>query len=326
MRRVDSKLMLRTVRTTACAGLVLLLALMGIAGAQEENQTRSAPPDTSIVMPGGQEGSVFKDLVVEGEDLIRIEFGRPELQIDIDPQSAPGLEWGSIQEIVDRNQLSLVSPLVSFCAYEHFSYHARPWLDQFASGDIVHFRPSVRELDRWQLTVADSRGETVVNFEGKGRPPKEIGWDGRSLEGQPAPPGLTYSYVLEAFDRAGNKRSFVGEGFELPPYRLENEEAVMMLFSGSDISGSGDLSQKGSVLLSPILLDVASRINQSERLDQPIQVKATARSFQKAKTLAEGIAQALAPLILGGQGRIQSVTEVEPDAPKEGAIQVVVPR
>ena len=51
-------------------------------------------------------------------------------------------------------------------------------------------------------------------------PPEEITWDGRSSRGEPVTPGLTYSYVFEAFDRAGNKRNFVGEGFRLTAYRL----------------------------------------------------------------------------------------------------------
>ena len=33
-------------------------------------------------------------------------------------------------------------------------------------------------------------------------------------------PGLTYSYVFEAFDRAGNKRNIVGPGFTVPAYRI----------------------------------------------------------------------------------------------------------
>jgi hypothetical protein len=277
------------------------------------------------VLFGGQEGTVFKDLVVEGEDLIRIEFERPELKIDVDPQSAPGLEWGSIQDVLDRNQPDLVSSLVSFSSFEHLPRYARPWLDEFASGDIVRFRPSVEGSDRWQLTIANSRSEAVASFDGKGDPPREITWDGRSLDGKPVPPGLTYSYVLEAFDRAGNKRSFVGEGFELPSYRLESDEGLVMLFSGLELSTVPETPAGGSSMPSPLLLEAASRINQSERTDEPVLVEVTARSFEKANALAEGAVQALRPLILGEQARIQSFTTVEPDAPGDGTIQIVVP-
>lgn len=268
---------------------------------------------------------MFRDLIVEGEDRIRIEFERPELRIDVDPQSAPGLEWGSIQEVLNRNQVDRVSPLVSFSSYEHLPRYARPWLDGFASQDIVRFQPSIEGSDRWQLTIANSRSEAVAGFDGKGDPPREITWDGRSLDGKPSPPGLTYSYVLEAFDRAGNKRSFVGEGFELPSYRLETDEGLVMLFSGRELSAIPETAAGGSSLPSPLLLEVASRINQSEKTDEPVQVEVTARSFEKANTLAEVVVQALRPLIIGEQARIQSFTTVEPDAPGDGTIQIAVP-
>lgn len=322
----DLKRMLRTAATVLCAGALLLLTFAGTAGAQTENETQEATPDTGMVMPGGEEGTVFKDLVVEGEDLVRIEFERPELNIDVDPQSAPGLEWGSIQEILDRNRPDLTSPMFDFFAYDHFSIHARPWLDQFSSGRIVSFHPSVKGVDRWRLTIANSRGETVTSFGDDGKPPEEIGWNGLTLEGKPAAPGLTYSYVLEAFDKAGNKRSFVGEGFELPPYRLENKGEVVMLFSGVELSGSANLASRGPSVPAPILLEVADRINQSDKVDQPIRVQATARSFEKANMLTENVVMALNPLVLGGRARIQSFTTVKADAPNDGTIQIVVPR
>ncbi len=316
----------RMVRVATYAGAVLLFALMGAAASHAELQTKSTPRDSSMTIPAGEEGAVFKDLVVEGEDLIQIEFERPELHIDVDPQSAPGLHWGSTQEILDRNQPDLVSPLVGLFAYEHFSYHARPWLDLFASDDIVRFRPSVTDLERWKLTIANSRGETVASFEGKGKPPDEIGWDGGSLDGEPVPPGLTYSYVFEAFDRAGNKRNFVGEGFELPPYCVEEGQELVMLFSGRELSSQTGLSYARHPVPPPMLLDVANRINQSEKVERPVRLETKARSFDKARVLAETVVEVLDPLILGGKARIQSVTLVEPDAPSEGAIKVVVPR
>lgn len=311
----------------AYAGVVLLLLTsvgLGAAPTADE-QARPAPADTSMVLLGGQEGTVFRDLVVEGEDRIRIEFERPELKIGVDAQSAPGLEWGSIQDVLDRNQPDLVSPLVSFSSFDHLPRYARPWLDEFASDDIVRFRPSVKGSDQWQLTIANSRSEAVASFEGKGDPPEEITWDGRSLDGEPVPPGLTYSYVLEAFDRAGNKRSFVGEGFELPSYALESDEELVMLFSGRELSTVPNTPAGGSSMPSPLLLEAASRINQSERTDEPVQVEVTARSFEKANALAEGVGQALRPMILGDQARIQSLTTVEPDAPGDGTIRIVVP-
>jgi len=319
----------RTLRASgpaACAGAVLLLVLASVGVAETEKQARTASPDTAITMQGGQEGTVFKDLVVEGEDLVQVEFERPELRVDLDPQTAPGLQWGSIQQTLDRSQPNLVSPLVGFFAYDHFSYQARPWLDLLASGSVARFRPSVKDLERWQLTVANSRGETVAKFSGTGKPPEQIEWNGVSMDGKPSPPGLTYSYVFEAFDRAGNKRNFVGEGFELPPYCVQTKEGYAMLFPGRDASTSEGSTYAGPTVPSPVLLDVANRINQSEKVLQPVRVEVTARSAEKAKSLADGVAEALSSLVLGGKMRIQSFTSVETDAPADGTVRVVLSR
>jgi hypothetical protein len=197
-------------------------------------------------------------------------------------------------------------------------------LDQFATNDIARFRPQVEGVDHWQLLIANSRGETVASFEGNRKPPKEISWDGTSVNGDPVPPGLTYSYVLEAYDRAGNKRSFVGNGFELPAYRLESSDEIVMLFSGKEISLSSNSALVGASVPAALLLEVASRINQSEQVDQPVRVEVTARSFEEVKSLADGIVETIEPIIFGGLARLQPVTKVLPDAPGDGTIQIVV--
>ena len=99
-----------------------------------------------------------------------------------------------------------------------------------------------------------------------------------------------------------------------------------MLFSGRDLSGSVTSAYAGPAMPAPILLDVANRISQSGKVGEPIRVEATARSTEKAKTLAESASQTLSSLVLNGRERIQSFTQVETDAPAEGTIRVVVSR
>jgi hypothetical protein len=99
-----------------------------------------------------------------------------------------------------------------------------------------------------------------------------------------------------------------------------------MLFSGHEISNSSDPRRKNPSLPPSLLLEVASWINQSEHVDQPVRVAITARSFEKARTLADNIVQTIEPLIFGGLARIQPVTNVEPDAPGDGTIEILVPK
>ncbi len=97
------------------------------------------------------------------------------------------------------------------------------------------FRPQVSEVDRWKLSVVDSRGEVVAQFEDRGQP-REIVWDGRVSGGGNVVPGRVYSSVFEARDRAGNKRSMVGEGFQIGAYRYDSPAGSVFLFSATELS------------------------------------------------------------------------------------------
>src|SRR5437899_12660144 len=45
----------------------------------------SAPQD-SMTLHAGQSGTEFRSMTVEGEDRVHVDFGRPELHLDLDPE------------------------------------------------------------------------------------------------------------------------------------------------------------------------------------------------------------------------------------------------
>ena len=75
-----------------------------------------------------------------------------------------------------------------------------------------------------------------------------------------------------------------------------------------------------------MILEAASRINQIRKQDHIIRIEATARSYDEAANLASIVAQSLEPLLIGDPGQIQQITEVEPAAPAQGTITIVVSR
>jgi hypothetical protein len=292
----------------------------------EAAEAATSESDTSMVLKGGEEGTVFKSLTVEGEDRVRIEFERPDLNFDLDAESAPGLDWESAREVIEGNRPDLITPFLQRSAYDRTPYMSRPWARRFVTGPVARFRPAVKGVERWRLAVADSRGKTVATFEGKGKPPDELTWDGKTPTGGLALPGLTYSYVLEAFDKAGNKRNFVGKGFQLPPYRRETRSGgLVMLFPGLELSSW--VFQQNSTraqVPSPLLLEAAAWVNQAADVETPIQVQATARTFEEASALADMVAGTLEGLVTGDPVRIQPQTEVQADAPERGVVAIRV--
>jgi hypothetical protein len=297
---------------------VMLLFLTSASSAHAAK--REAASDSAMVLEGGETGTAFKSLRVEGEDQIRIAFVRPSLNLAVDPLSAPGLEWESINDVLAHGGIDLVRPFVRHSALDRPAYFARPWLDEFSSNGVARFRPAMEGVETWRLVIANSAGGTVATFNGTGKQLAEITWDGRSTDGQPVPPGLTYSYVFEAVDRAGNKRNIVGDGFELPAYRLATTDGMVLLFAGDELSRPA--GRAGST--SPILLEAASWLNQFGPGKGTIRIEAIGRSFQDSKELADTVVKTLTPLIVTDPARLQTVTTVEPNAPAGGSVVIAV--
>ena len=287
---------------------------------------KKAPQGADMALRGGQEGTVFKSLTVEGEDRVRIDFERPALEIDLDLEKAPGLEWGSAADVLNRTATDLQTPLVTLSAKQVTPYLARPWLSEFATGPVARFRPDAEGVERWKLTVVNSKGATVTTFSGKGDPPKEITWDGRAANGTPVTPGLTYSYVFEAFDRAGNKRNVVGQGFTVTAYRIDSPDGPTLLMSASELRTAGapivPTAPGEAPAAPPILLEAASLLNQSDRLSRPIRVTVVARSKEQADGIAGSVKRTLAPLVIGDPARLEALALVEPDAPEAGTLTI----
>jgi hypothetical protein len=288
-------------------------------------QKPSAADDTTMTMRAGQDGTVFKSLTVQGEDRIHFDVERPALTLDLDPAKAPGLDWGNARDVLDRTVPDLAAPLVARSAGDPSPYVAHPWLGHFNSGTVARFQPDLQGVERWTLTIVNARGEAVAGYQGKGEPPREIDWDGRSKNGTPVVPGLTYSYVLEAHDRAGNKRNFIGQGFQVSAYRLDVAGDPVLVFSGRELPASDPrVAPSSADAPAPIVVEAASWLNQSPHTQSPVRVTATARSADEAQALATMVARQLAPQLLGDPARVMAATEVQPDAPEGGAVRIAI--
>ncbi|MGH7681233.1 MAG: hypothetical protein ACRENN_04525 [Candidatus Eiseniibacteriota bacterium] len=291
--------------------------------------SKAAPADSSMTLRGGQARTDFRTMTVEGEDRIHLEVERPTLAMDLDPAKIGGLELGSASDILNRVSPDLVTAFLGVSAHNPSPYLARPWLRLFGTGPVARFQPSVKDVDRWKLVVADSKGQTVTTFQGKGDPPKEIAWDGRSQSGTLVTPGLTYSYIFEAYDRAGNKRNFVGDGFRVSAYRLDSPDGPVLVFSGVSLA-TGPKPPRAQAMgadaasraISPVILEAADWLNQDSHAPQAVRVTATARSQEQANLLAGRVTSALTDLAIGDPALIQTATEVVPDAPDGGTVRI----
>jgi len=281
--------------------------------------TSAAAPEKPEALKAGEDGTVFRSLTVQGDDRIHLEVERPDLDLQMDPQKAPGLDLGDASDVLQRSVPDAVAPLTALSAHAPSPWVAQPWLDRFATGAVARFRPEVDGVEKWQLIVADSRGAEVARFAGNGKPPREIAWDGRGKDGTPVAPGRTYSHVFEAWDKAGNKRHFVGRGFAVSTWRMDGPNGPTLLFSGRELDAPASAAPGAP---SALLVEAAGWLEQAPDPTRPLRVTATARSADRAGALADRVARSLGALMMGDPARVRPLTEVVADAPDDGVVRV----
>jgi hypothetical protein len=290
-----------------------------VAGAGAKGDS-SGGHANDLVLKGGDEGTVFRTLTVEGEDRIHIEVERPTLRLDMDPAKAPGLDRGTVADVLDRTTPDLEAPLLASSARAPSPWVAHAWLSHFPSGAVARFRPSVTSVARWKLLVVDAHAESVAVFQGEGDPPHEIAWDGRATDGSPVLPGASYSYVFEARDKAGNKRHFVGEGFRVDTFRFDTSQGPTLVFAGTELARPGGMTW-GPDEAPPIVLQVASELNQQPS-ERAVRIEVTARSAEEANALGRRLMRWMSPHLLGDPARLESVGFVASDAPVGAAVKI----
>lgn len=311
---------------------LLTAALLGLAAPASASEDSDAPAATpgaepadadSMSLHGDEEGTVLKSLTIEGEDRIQIEFDRPELHLAIDGYDIKGLTWGRTMDVVQRREVDAFSPAVAISSAYHSNSLGHPWLGQFRSGSVARFKPALDKVDWWKLTIADSGGETVRVFEGKGSPPDQIVWDGVYASGELAVPGLTYSYVLEALDKAGNRRNFVGPGFEVAPFRIQRAKRLDLVMSGQSLVGP-EAANRPAGTDDPWLVEAASWVNQYAGASDPIEIHVAARNYELAEAMGEVAREQLVHHLPGPPARVRVITEARSQAPQGGVVRIAV--
>jgi hypothetical protein len=128
--------------------------------------------------------------------------------------------------------------------------------------------------------------------------------------------------MFEAYDRAGNKRTFAGQSFQLSPYRLEESGRPTVLIPGTDLGGHGTAGSIPNAAASPLIQETASWLNLTTPLDTSLRIEVTARSYGEAAALGQKVVDALRPLLAGDPARVSVVTNVQPEAPEAGVVLI----
>jgi hypothetical protein len=78
--------------------------------------------------------------------------------------------------------------------------------------------------------------------------------------------------------------------------------------------------------VAPIVIEAAGWLNQSTKLASPVRVTATCRTAEAAQAMAASVARQMGPYLIGDLSRLQTATEIRPDAPERGAVRIATAR
>lgn len=188
--------------------LVLSLLATLLAAPAAHAQEPTPPPPAAI-----------QQMEVVDDNEFRLQVEKTELDFHPKPEE---LDDGNTEV---EQLLFEYAPLESFNPYLFDSERVEcPVIPDFGSravtrAPVTTFRTEFSvgaDVKRWQLEITDYRGESFRRLEGKGVPPLELAWDGRSDHDEMLRPGFPYSFLFTIEDSGTNRYQYAGNTFVLP--------------------------------------------------------------------------------------------------------------
>jgi hypothetical protein len=199
------------------------------------------------------------------------------------------------------------------------------WLPEFPTQPVATFYPEEPEGHRvrdWRLTITDYRGSPNRTFEGGGRPPAVLHWDGRSDHGEILQVGYPYSFVFSTTDRGTNTYNHAGESFRLPALDYRQHGDRVLAIAGGELfpRRENSLTARGE----DWLVRAADEIRRHPY--SPVRVVVTAESLALAEQRAELVATHLAGSMILPREQIETRAEQRPDlrAELDGRVAVII--
>ena len=292
--------------------LILLLALP--ARAQEESWTED-----------GEDGAALPEMVVEARNQVRQDIEKSAFTLELDaaavdsftsPMDAYALTVSPVSGL--QPHLNNLEPLRSDQP-PHF------WLPEIPVTPVASFyveRPEGHDTDRWELAITDFRGSPCRTYRGKGDPPQNVQWDGRTDHGDMLRVGYPYSYVFTTMDQGTNTYNYAGESFRLPGLDYRRDGHRVLELAGGELfpRGQSTLTDGGEGWL----LRVADEIRRHPY--SPVRVVVTAETTDLAEARAELVAVHLATSMILPPEQIETEARQRPDlrAEMDGTVAVTI--
>jgi len=199
------------------------------------------------------------------------------------------------------------------------------WLPEIPGTPVATFFPEPepgRKVKQWNLTITDFRGSPFRSFDGKGDPPNQLEWDGRSNDGQMLQTGYPYSYVFAQTDKGTNTYNHAGVSFRLPALDYKDRDDRVLELSGSELFRRHDATMRDGA--KEWLLRATDIMRQHPY--SPFEVLCVAEEADLAEQRATTVAHFLAEQMVLPQEQVEVAFEQRSDLRSEmdGHVKILI--
>ena len=277
-----------------------------------------------------QDGAVNADLpemVVEAENQVRQDIQKSTLEFDLSAAVIDTFFSREDEMILSISPVEGMRSLVNNPGTLDSDQVPHFWAPEMAGSPVATFypeEPEGHESDSWILTVTDFRGSPFREYEGDGRPPETLGWDGRDDQGGILDVGYPYSYIFTITDKGTNTYNYAGVSFRIPALDSREGRDRHLDFAGDRIfahKGRAELSDPGREWLTGAL-DIVRRDNPYS----PLKVFVVAEEEQLAIKRAEVVKDFVTSEMILAPDKVEVATAVRPNlrAELDGSVGIEI--
>lgn len=179
-------------------------------------------------------GDDLSNMVVEGENRLKLKSGMPPLEWKVDPYAKLGDEFAFLRVYEELSPPQISKPPLVMPATYDSKRVATPWLTRIMTTPVLTLNIKTEENIEgasWNFFIKDSNGRVFYEERDRGYIPEDLVWDGRGANGDMLQLGRDYTYVFSVIDAAGNPTRKAGKAFRLDALRYREDGWNVIGFS-----------------------------------------------------------------------------------------------
>jgi hypothetical protein len=221
--------------------IVLLLVFFANVHAQEGSEPTEEPEIPSEMqtqpVPGiqGQDDTQVGDEEVKGKAQLEIEdASKPAF--DLQPELFAPIDsiMNEREQVLNQRTLVVIDSFIDSSVELESPYLRIPTQENVLNREItIHvLDPNRDKIKNWQVDVCNAQGEILRSYSGKGKPPRELPWDGTDEQGSEiVTPGEPYNYILTIYGDEDQRLRLAGDPFKVDGFRYDHENDLRLLMT-----------------------------------------------------------------------------------------------